>query len=209
LFETDNFGKWSADEGSLMVMEQRNFLSFAAQNMPSALQTNEIRARLLAPDVLMQFAPLVNINLPPSRVDKYLGEEFTVTQRNVIAFTSQLLWQLGFSQFACDVPTLAFLSGISFFSLFLGLIINVIVLILFLLSCILIYSLLIISVETRTFELGVFRMVGLTRRAMIEMLMLQAFGFALPAYVIGLLASQTAVGILLAYMEVSGFYFRI
>lgn len=41
----------------------------------------------------------------------------------------------------------------------LGLILNVILTILFILSTMLIYSLLMISIETRTFELGVHRMV--------------------------------------------------
>lgn len=50
-----------------------------------------------------------------------------------------------------------------YLSLFLGLILNVVILILLLLSIMLIYSLLMVNVETRTFEMGVYRLVGATR----------------------------------------------
>jgi hypothetical protein len=61
-----------------------------------------------------------------------------------------------------DVPILKGMQSIQFFSLYLGLIMSIILTILFLLSCMLIYSLLMISIETRTFELGVHRMVCVT-----------------------------------------------
>ena len=47
--------------------------------------------------------------------------------------------------------------------LFFGLIFDIIVLLFVVLSILLIYSLLMISVETKTFEFGVMRMVGLSK----------------------------------------------
>jgi hypothetical protein len=61
------------------------------------------------------------------------------------------------------MPVTDSLNGTQYFSLFLGLILNVVILILLLLSTMLIYSLLMVNVETRTFEMGVYRLVGTTR----------------------------------------------
>jgi len=58
-----------------------------------------------------------------------------------------------------EVPVLDALDETRFFSLFLGLILNVVIVILLGLSVLLIYSLLMVNVETRTFELGVMRLV--------------------------------------------------
>ena len=56
--------------------------------------------------------------------------------------------------------------------LFLGLIFDIIVLLFVVLSVLLIYSLLMISVETKTFEFGVMRMVGLSKSGIISMILL-------------------------------------
>ena len=56
--------------------------------------------------------------------------------------------------------------------LFLGLIFDIIVLLFVILSILLIYSLLLVSVETKTFEFGVMRMVGLSKGGIISMIIL-------------------------------------
>ena len=59
----------------------------------------------------------------------------------------------------------------SFAVLFIGLIFDILLLIFIAVSCLLIYSLLLISVETKAFETGVMRMVGLTKRGFIGMIL--------------------------------------
>jgi len=51
----------------------------------------------------------------------------------------------------------------SYAVMFIGLIFDVLLIIFVAVSCLLIYSLLLISVETKTFEIGVMRLVGLTK----------------------------------------------
>lgn len=83
-----------------------------------------------------------------------------------------------------------------FFALFLGLIISIIITILTVLSIILIYSLLMINVENRTFELGVLRMLGINRAGLVSLVLMQAFFYAIPALIVGLIFAQGAyVGI--------------
>jgi ABC-type antimicrobial peptide transport system permease subunit len=85
---------------------------------------------------------------------------------------------------------LFFNTGYRFFSLFLGLILNIIVLFIFFLSILLIYSLLMVSVEARTFELGILRMVGMTRTRLAGLVLTQAAFFAVPGIAIGLPVAQ-------------------
>ena len=63
---------------------------------------------------------------------------------------------------------------------------NIIIIILLFLSILLIYSLLMINVDTRTFEVGVLRMIGSKRSGIVELMLLQAFSYAIPSWALGL-----------------------
>ena len=65
------------------------------------------------------------------------------------------------------------------------LIFNIIIILFIILSVLLIYSLLMISVESKTFEFGVMRMVGLSKSGIINMIILQSFMFVVPAVITG------------------------
>lgn len=69
--------------------------------------------------------------------------------------------------------------------MFLGLIFDIIILLFIILSILLIYSLLMISVETKTFEIGVMRMVGLSKLGLVTLVILQSLMFVVPAIVLG------------------------
>ena len=69
--------------------------------------------------------------------------------------------------------------------MFLGLIFDIIILLFIILSILLIYSLLMISVETKTFEFGVMRMVGLSKSGIINMIVIQSFLFVIPSLLFG------------------------
>ena len=59
----------------------------------------------------------------------------------------------------------------SYAVLFIGLIFDILLLIFVVVSCLLIYSLLLISVETKTFEIGVMRLIGLTKLGFVGLVM--------------------------------------
>lgn len=56
--------------------------------------------------------------------------------------------------------------------MFLGLVFDIIILLFVVLSVLLIYSLLLISVESKTFDFGVMRMVGLSKSGIISMILI-------------------------------------
>ena len=67
--------------------------------------------------------------------------------------------------------------------LFLGLIFDIIILLFIIVSILLIYSLLMISVETKTFEIGVMRMIGLSKNGLIFMVLIQSLLFVIPGII--------------------------
>ena len=67
--------------------------------------------------------------------------------------------------------------------LFFSLIFSIVILIFIAISVLLIYSLLMIGVETKTTETGIMRMVGVSKRGLVQMVFIQSFMFVLPAIV--------------------------
>lgn len=78
-------------------------------------------------------------------------------------------------------------------SLLLGLLFGVIVILFIVISILLIYSLLMISVETKTFETGVLRLVGMSKLNCISMILIQAMMFVIPSIILGYIASIPAL----------------
>ena len=66
-------------------------------------------------------------------------------------------------------------------------------LLLFSLSVLLIYSLLMLSVESKSFEFGVMRMVGLSKDNIILLVILQSFMFVIPSIISGFVVSLTVL----------------
>ena len=80
--------------------------------------------------------------------------------------------------------------------LLMGLIFNILLLIFIINSCLLIYSLLLISVEKKAHEIAIMRLVGLTQNGFIAMILTQAFMFVIPAILCGIVLSVVLVEIL-------------
>ena len=77
--------------------------------------------------------------------------------------------------------------------MFIGLIFDILLIIFIVVAVLLIYSLLLISVETKTFEFGVMRLVGLTKRGFVGMILTQAGLFVLPAVLFGFILAFPAI----------------
>ena len=73
--------------------------------------------------------------------------------------------------------------------MFLGIILNMIVFSLFILSVMLLYNLLLVSVETKTFEMGVLRVLGLNKTGVTSLIFVQSLTFVVPGLVLGIAMS--------------------
>ena len=73
--------------------------------------------------------------------------------------------------------------------LVLGLVFNIIMILFVIISILLIFSLLMNSVEQKSFENGIMRLVGLSKCEYLAMILTQAFMFVLPSIIAGYLVS--------------------
>ena len=134
--------------------------------------------------------PQVGINVPPARFSMYNSNNYLVIQKNIFTFTEEVMFQIGFPRFTTALELLGFMKESRLFALFLGLIISIVGTILTILSITLIYSLLMINIENRTFEIGVLRMIGMNRNHVMQLVLVQSYFYAIPAWLIGLGTAQ-------------------
>lgn len=205
-------GKIANDIDSTIIMEYNNFLPFFGQSMHPQFDSKTIDSSTTLPMSpreyffkssmdMYSYASNVPLSLPPSRIEPYMATNYDDIQARVVNWAATVMYYASFPQFDLALPILDSLYSLRFVSLFLGLILSVILTILFILSTMLIYSLLMISIETRTFELGVHRMVGMTTPGVIKMLLVQACSYSIPAWVFGLIISQVLAALISAKIE--------
>ena len=186
---SDSKGKIESDDG-VVFMEMKHFLKYTAPFMNDELPAN-IRTFIADTPLLAEtYATSVTLNLPPSlRTTLYENSEFKTIQNGFVDWISPAILSIGFNQVDAEAEILEYMFTTRFFSLFLGLLISLVIFVFVVLSIILIYSLLMINVETRTFELGVLRMVGMKRRDVVQLVLVQAMMYAIPAVIIGLISA--------------------
>eukprot|EP01133_Synstelium_polycarpum_P002551 gene2551-2924_t len=196
-------GKFDSSINNAIIMDYETFLPFLVTQLDPSLPpavTNYIAAQNF-----YEFAQSAIINLPPSRLAPYTQSNQDTILKEIIKFSSRILYKIGFNQLDPWLPVMNELSDNRFVALFLGLILNVIIFILLFLSILLIYSLLMIDVETRTFEMGVMRMIGTTRAGIVQLMLCKAFSYSLPSWALGLLTAQLfGLGVSAWFRNVTG-----
>jgi ABC-type antimicrobial peptide transport system permease subunit len=135
-----------------------------------------------------QFASEMIVMIPPKKRGQILiQDDYNFIQADMVNFTSAIVNTLGaLDAIQYETPVVRQLRRNRFTSMYLALILDILVFILSVLSIVLIYSLLMINVESRTFEIAIRRMLGSTRRDVIVLLGAQALSYSVPALVIGM-----------------------
>lgn len=131
----------------------------------------------------------VIINMPKPRTDAYMDANYDDIQKKVTKYASRIVDELGFFPIEMSLDIMTELSPLKYVAIFLGILLNLILFVLFALSVILIYSLLLVSIETKTFELGVIRVLGLNKLGLVVMIFTQTMLFVIPAIIIGIFIS--------------------
>ncbi|KYQ91201.1 DUF214 family protein [Tieghemostelium lacteum] len=187
-FDKEASGKYPSNEKSAIFMDYSTFIPFVVTQLdPNTLKSS---LNFMNNTNLYDFAQSIVINLPPSRLEPYTNSNQDEILQYLIKFSSKILYKIGFNLLDSSLPIMNVLSKNRYVALFLGLILNVIIFILLFLSILLIYSLLMIDVETRSFEMGVMRMIGTTRSGIIQLMLFKAFSYSIPSWAIGLVCAQ-------------------
>ena len=132
----------------------------------------------------------ISVNLAPPRVASYMAHDFSVVQGRVLQFVQRLAARLGYDKVDVGLGLLRELRRLRLVSMFLGLVVSVAMTALSALLCLLIYSLLIVQVDARVYDMGVSRLLGMTRRQLVLQLLAHTLVLSAPASVLGLLAAH-------------------
>ena len=119
---------------------------------------------------------------------------------DVFEYTNEVVNALGFYELNTRMPLLDKVEDYAMMILYIGLVANLVVILFVIIAVLLIYSLLMISVEKKTFEFGVMRLAGLSKNGLIALICIQAVLFVLPAIVLAFLLSFPILAGLYHYM---------
>jgi len=193
-------GKFSDSMDDFLLLDYQLMLQTMAPYLNPMLGS---RKRLLFANANPnEAATQIVFELPPDeRIAVYSQSDNKAVLSSITAFATPIIAILGFNQVFVDTPISDYIQANSFFSLFLGLILSLMILGLSFLCIVLIYSLLTVGIETRTFELGIMRMVGMTRPMLTGYVIMGALLFAIPAWAIGLALAQIGFVILVGQLQ--------
>lgn len=104
---------------------------------------------------------------------------------SVLSHSNEIVRSLGLYSINAKLELLGQMEIYQYQVMFIGLIFDVIIILFVIVSILLIYSLLLISVETKTFEIGIMRLVGLSKRNFVGMIFTQSFLYVIPAVIFG------------------------
>lgn len=156
------------------------------QGAPESFKQNSgFVSWLMTENKSLDFVQLLMMTLPSPRYNYYMNPNYEEIQWNVLEYSNEIVDALGLYPIKADLQLLGEMEIYQYQLMFIGLIFDVIVILFVIVAILLIYSLLLISVETKTFEIGIMRLVGLSKRSFIGMIFTQSYFFVLPAVAFG------------------------
>eukprot|EP00009_Paramoeba_aestuarina_P004156 CAMPEP_0201508640 /NCGR_PEP_ID=MMETSP0161_2-20130828/1943_1 /ASSEMBLY_ACC=CAM_ASM_000251 /TAXON_ID=180227 /ORGANISM="Neoparamoeba aestuarina, Strain SoJaBio B1-5/56/2" /LENGTH=1017 /DNA_ID=CAMNT_0047903369 /DNA_START=197 /DNA_END=3247 /DNA_ORIENTATION=- len=182
---SEPFGKFGEGDEEAVVIEYKHILKTVAQSLhPDVPQKFVEKLEQLNWD---DYADEVVVNFPSPRHSVYAEQNADVTTRNAAQFATSVVYRIGAQDVTAYMPAVDALKFYRYMEMFFGLMLDIILFILMFLSILLIYSLLSVSVERRTFSFGILRMAGLLKSDVILMIILQPILSCIPAILLGLL----------------------
>lgn len=178
-------GKVNGNTKNLILYEADFFFNSVANGI-----NNEIK--LLFPDFqdkirlnkISQKSNTIIINYPDDRLKNYLYSSFELLNKRGVEFIDKILTKPE-ENLSISKPLIDEMEELFFGAVFFGLILNLVIIIMFSLSIILIYSLLLITMETSTFDLGMMRLIGESKFSLMIITIIQCISFSIPAFLIG------------------------
>lgn len=130
------------------------------------------------------YADYVIVNFPKPRINSYTVANFDDLQLQGVKYANKIVERFGAlsSNFNVDLPIIKNIKPLFNGAIFLSIILNIIIICLFGLSVLLIFSLLQISIETRIYEFGILRIIGSTKSNLIILILTQCLTFSIPSF---------------------------
>lgn len=119
---------------------------------------------------------------PSPRNEFYSQSDFQTLLREVSIEIGEIVDNMGYYPIDIRMPLLDTLQKFDLAILFMSLIFLMILALFVIISVILIYSLLLISIQQKSFDIGIERLVGQTKTGIIVKVVLQTFVFVIPGF---------------------------
>ena len=200
--EEDNNGGSNSGGGlggeSMLAIEISHLMELTLSSMPIEVNTffesivtgrssSEIPRKESLKALSYDSVTHILVNLPANeRNNVLLQNDYSSIQDGMVDYSGRVLSSIGAIWLRVENPILVYLRRQRFTTLYLGMVMDILIAILLGLSSVLIYSLMMINVQGRQFELAVRRMLGATKIQVIALLGVQSMSFAVPSVIIGL-----------------------
>lgn len=186
----DNYGKAGDESDGLVFMEHEHFFTFISEHLPNDINemfpTYKHLLTALNPN---DYANTIIVNFPPNRISAYVESDYDMLVQKGAEYANKLVTQFAnLVHLNVTMPLIERMEQYNFGSVLLNLTLNIIIISLFILSLILIYSLLLITMETNSFEFGILRLIGTTKRDIVLIVILQCLSFSIPAFALAFAA---------------------
>ena len=195
----NNYGKESADDENIVIMEQEYFYKYISDYLPQNINDyfpnfkNILKTEIKAEE----YGNLLVVNFPKNRLNYYTESDYDYLLEKGVKYMNRIVEKLGTLQYySVNMPLIKTMNKYKLGTTLLNLILNIILLGIFGLSLILIHSLLLVVTETNSFEFGVLRLVGNSKKNIILLIIFQCLCFSIPAFIVALCFSFLVLSII-------------
>ena len=143
--------------------------------------------------ILEDYAEMLMMVLPDPRLDYYESADFSETKKSVLDYSNKIVQAMGLYPVSTQTELLQEMALFSAAILIIGIIFNILIIMFIMISILLIYSLLMITTETKTFDIGIMRLLGLNSRGFVAMILTQAVLFVIPSIILAYACSYPAL----------------
>ena len=187
----DNYGKESGNDDNIVIMEQEYFYEYILDFLPDKVKEYFPDYKNFVKLIKSQeYGNVLLINFPKNRLNYYTGDDYDALLDTGVKYMNKIVQRMGNLQnYKVNMPLIRTMERYKFGTTLLNLILNLILLGIFGLSLILIHSLLLITTETNSFEFGVLRLVGNSKKNVILLIIFQCICFSIPAFIVALFFS--------------------
>ena len=194
----ENYGKLQDDANSYIYMELEHFYKHLSKVLPLSI-TNLFPhyASFLMNLNPNEYGTSITVNFPNNRINNYIYSDYADLVMKGTQYANEIIKHVAhLDTIFVDMPIIEVMEKYNYGNVLVNLIMNVILFSLFILSIVLIYSLLTITIETNYFEFGIMRMIGVTKIDIIIIVILQCISFALPAFILALIVHSYIIDII-------------
>ena len=171
-------------------MEYNQMFPWMIDHLPGSLKNNDDFVDYLSqPDILENFASMFMVMLPGDRLSYYKTSNVAKMKENIYEYMNSIDKTLGLFPMKGQNRLLDQMQIYSFAILFMGLVFSIVIILFVVISVLLIYSLLMITTETKTFDIGIMRLIGLSSTGFVAMIFTQAVMFVLPSLILAYICS--------------------